>query len=135
MIEEPLNLINDDKTSDKVVIDFHCKKSIEKNSLNRLCGTLESRKQLLEKSSFALIIFGGTEISPDFSSVFQRITEALESGAIPVFLCLPDCQNFRLFLPFQETIDWTKFSIFLPAVRVTEAHFLLRSFPDTGNFN
>ena len=110
-------------------------KSVEKNSLNRLCGTLESRKQLLEKSNFALIIFGGAEIGPDFSSVFQRITESLESGAIPVFLCLPDCQNFRLFLPFQETIDWTKFSIFLPAVRVTEAHFLLRSFPDTGNFN
>ena len=125
MIEEPLNLINDDKTSDKVVIDFHCKKSVEKNLLNRLCGTLESRKQLLEKSNFALIIFGGAEISPDFSSVFQRMTEALESGAIPVFLCLPDCQNFRLFFFFFLCFDWTKYSIFLLAVRVTDAHFLL----------
>ena len=77
-----------------------------------------------------MILSGNTN---HLSSVFQRTTEALESGAIPVFLCLPDCQNFRFYLPFQETIDWSKFSIFLPAVRVTEAHFLLRSFPDTGN--
>ena len=37
MVEEPLNLINDDKTSDKVVIDFHCK-AVENPHL--LCGTL-----------------------------------------------------------------------------------------------
>ena len=37
MVEEPLNLINDDKTSDKVVIDFHCK-GVENPHL--LCGTL-----------------------------------------------------------------------------------------------
>ena len=126
LIEEPLNLINDDKTSDKVVIDFHCKPSMENS---KLCGTFESRKQLLLKSNFALILGSKT------SHVLDRISESLESGSIPVFLCLPDCQDFkRLYLPFNEFIDYSKFSIFLPVARISEAHFILRSFPDTDLF-
>jgi hypothetical protein len=83
IIEEPLNLINDDKTSDKVIIDFHCQ---PKSDLKRFCGTSESRGQILLKSTFALIL-----TSSKISDLHRRLTETLESGAIPVFLCHPDC--------------------------------------------
>lgn len=126
IIEEPLALINDDKTDDKVVVDFHCKMNKDMD----LCGTFESRRKLLEKSNFALIIS-----SASLSSVLRRITEALETGAIPVFVCLPDCQEFsRLDLPLSQVLDWSRFSLFVPMSRITELHFLLRSFPDTDLF-
>ena len=130
IIEEPLNLINTDKTSDNVVIDFHCKES-EENS-HKLCGTFESRKKLLEKSNFALIL--GSTQNNQLTSVLQRISEALEFGAIPVFMCLPNCNEFKSSLPFSEVLDWSKFSVFVPAARITEIHFLLRAFPDTDLF-
>ena len=126
MIEEPLNLINDDKTSDKVIIDFHCKDSNEEPTL---CGTYESRQKVLLKSNFVLIL-----TTSRLSTILQRITEALENGVVPVFICAPDCQNFKSFLPFEEVLDWSRLSIFLPVARITEIHFLLRSFPDTDLF-
>lgn len=124
LIEEPLNLINDDKTSDKVIIDFHCKKSLD---TFELCGSFSSRQGILTKSNFALIL-----TTSSLKNRVTRINEALESGSIPVFICFPDCQN--LTLPFDEVIDYSLFSIFVPIARVTELHFLLRSFPDTDLF-
>ena len=97
-----------------------------------LCGTSESRRNLLKKSIFALILTDSKHNK--FDGVFQRITEALESGAIPVFLCLPSCYEIKNYLPFKEVIDWSKFSIFWPAAKVTEIHFLLRSFQDKDLF-
>ena len=71
IIEEPLNLINDDKTSDKVVVDFHCKAS---NSNPGLCATFTKRSDLLKKSIFTLILS-----SSKLSDISLRLTEALES--------------------------------------------------------
>ena len=126
IIEEPLNLINDDKTSDKVVVDFHCKAS---NSNTGLCATFTKRSDLLKKSIFTLILS-----SSKLSDISFRLTEALESSTIPVIICMSNCDNFKDYLPFAEVIDWSKATIFLPVARITEIHFLLRSFVDSDIF-
>ena len=125
LIEEPLNLINDDKTSDKVVVDFHCKPGSEAG----FCGTFERRSDLLRKSIFTLILS-----TSKLSDVSQRITEALETSTVPVFICMPSCANFKHHLPLAEVIDWSKAAIFLPVARITEIHFILRSFVDSDLF-
>ena len=125
LIEEPLNLINDDKTNDKVIIDFHCAKSPQDPGF---CGTFESRQKILSKSTFALILSTVKQ-----SDLFQRLSEALECGAIPALICLTDCSNVNL--PLNEVLDWSQIAIFIPVQRVPEAHFLLRSYPDTDLFN
>ena len=115
IIEEPLSLINEDKTNDKIIIETH----------------IEAKKELLQKSTFALIFI---DFKSQLNSVFQQITEALEFGTVPVFLCSMDCEIYKSYLPFEEVLDWSKFSMFLPIVRITEIHLLLRSFPDTDLF-
>ena len=131
VIEEPLNLINDDKTFDKVVINFHCKESQNKKNEMFLCGTFQQRSDLQKKSIFTLIL-----ASSKISNIQQRLSEALESGSIPVFICLPktNCNGFKEYLTFAEVIDWKTAAIFLPAERITELHFLLRSFGDEDLF-
>ena len=124
LVEEPLNLINDDKTGDKVIIDFHCAQAQESG----FCGTFESRKKILTKSTYALIL---STAKP--SDMFQRLSEALECGAIPALVCLTDCSS--LHLPLKEVLDWSQIAIFIPVHRIPEAHFLLRSYPDTDLFN
>lgn len=126
IIEEPLSLVNDDKTNDKVVIDFHCRSEVEVG----LCGSFQKRGQLLQKSNFALILS-----SSKTSDLLKRLSEALESGTIPVFICLPDCQNLHKLLPYSQVLDWTRASLFLPVSRITELQFLLRSFPDSDLFS
>ena len=124
IIEEPLNLINDDKTTDKVIIDFHCKQSGDMG----LCGTYENRQKILLKSTFALVLDTSKP-----SELFLRMSEALENSAIPVFLCLHDCLSLQL--PLNNVVDYTKFALFVPASRISELHFLLRSYPDSDLFN
>merc|ERR1719186_2073112 len=42
--------------------------------------------------------------------------------------------TFCLILPLSEVIDWTKAAIILPVQRITELHFLLRTFPHSDIF-
>ena len=56
------------------------------------------------------------------------------SSTIPVIICMSNCDNFKNYLPFAEVIDWSKATIFLPVARITEIHFLLRSFVDSDIF-
>lgn len=51
--------------------------------------------------------------------------EALRSGSIPIVL-----GGDQIRLAYDEVVQWKRVCIFLPRARVTELHFLLRTFPD-----
>ena len=121
--QDTLEHINNDQTDDKASLDFNSS------------GNQEQRSQILLSSTFNLIITDEKLKTNDISSTHRRLTEALEAGAIPVFLCKPDCVETKILLPFSEVIQWERAAIFVPLARVTELHFLLRSFPDSDLFS
>ena len=91
-----------------------------------LCGTSDSRTQLLKHSTFSLII-APTNYSVISSVVTQvRIYEALKYGAIPIIL------GSYIQLPFAngELLHTKKAAITLPKQRVSELHFVVRSIAD-----
>uniref|UniRef100_A0A8C4QVL1 Exostosin-like glycosyltransferase 3 n=1 Tax=Eptatretus burgeri TaxID=7764 RepID=A0A8C4QVL1_EPTBU len=89
------------------------------------CGDHTSRLDVLQRSTFALVIAPhATEGSPT-ASVALRVLEALEAGAVPVVLG----SDARL-LPFGEMVRWERAAILLPKARATELHFVLRSIAD-----
>ena len=126
-ILEVLQKINDDKTDDKVEIHSECSKLEQFD----LCDNSEKRKSLLKRGTFALILNPGQNLAS--SKSFQiRILESLQAGAIPVVLGSADISSA---LPFSEVIDWSKAVISVPMARITELHFLLRSFTDGDLFS
>ncbi len=127
--------IKPDKTDDDAYVDVSCIKdpsvSLPEGSDWALCGHLESRADILRSSTFALIF------APDrpllSTGTFQRrLTEALKCGAIPVVL---GAAYPHLTLPFSEVLDWKSALVSLPYARVTELHFVLRSFTDADLFS
>lgn len=128
-IIDHLNEISNGPTQDKFFLQFECIPATDhhKNVLDirdwSLCGTENSRKNILKESTFVLILAPDSAMVT--STIFQaRIYEALRSGAIPVIL------GDQIRLPYFETIDWRKIVIVLPKARITEIHFLLRSVSD-----
>ncbi|KAH8311749.1 hypothetical protein KR044_007870, partial [Drosophila immigrans] len=88
-----------------------------------LCGSESSRKQVLQDSSYALVLPPwGERVSSTL--MLARLYEALRSGAVPVILGADELQ-----LPYAETIDWRRAALLLPRARITELHFLLRAVP------
>ena len=110
--------INHDDTNDRVKIDFNCQTD---------CDSYEFRHEILSRSTFALIL---STSKP--SDINQRLYEALQSGSIPVFLCFQDCSS--IVLPFDEVIDWKRVALFISAPRITELHFIMKSFQDPDLF-
>ena len=90
-----------------------------------LCGTEQQQKELLLTSTFRLII-APVDTSLVSTEMLQTMLYlALKYGSVPVIL--GDCVQ----LPFQEAIHWSRAVISLPKARVTELHFILRSYTDT----
>ena len=90
-----------------------------------LCGTDSARKELLQQSTFSLVI-APTNYSIASTVLTQiRVYEALKYGAIPVIL------GDYTRLPFAEVLQWKQASVALPKSRITELHLYLRSFPDS----
>jgi alpha-1,4-N-acetylglucosaminyltransferase EXTL3 len=116
--------------SDKFYLQFECIPATEQVNVaaNKdwyLCGTDNSRKQILRESTFALVLV--PDRSMISSTLLQaRIYEALRAGAIPVIL-----GGDQVELPFSDMLEWRRAVMFLPKARVTELHFLLRSVPDS----
>lgn len=89
-----------------------------------LCGDNSSRAQLLRQSTFSIVFAPlGDFIS---TRVFlTRIRESLQNGAIPVVVGGDAAE-----LPFSEFVDWSRAALLLPLARVTELHFILRTYLD-----
>jgi len=114
--------------SDAFYFDFICSTGTKQPGVNGewvQCGTEPQQKELFLMSTFRLII------APEDSSLVS--TEMLQSslylslkyGSVPVIL------GDYIQLPFQETIHWSRAVIALPKARVTELHFILRSYTDS----
>ena len=100
-----------------------------------LCGDILYRRAILRQSTFSLVIY-----EEGLTSAFNfqlRVSEALKEGAIPVIICVSiDCDTHALSaaLPFSEVVDYKQAIYFVPAARLPELHFLLRSWPDYDIF-
>jgi hypothetical protein len=131
-IVEHLKKIPISHPQDGTFFQFDCNtKSEVVPSLNAewaICGPESERQDLLKQSSFNLIL------APVNNSVISTLTfqarlfEALKFGSIPVIL------GQQAVLPYEEIIRWEKAAIILPKARVTELHFLVRTYKDNDIF-
>ncbi|KAH9367413.1 hypothetical protein HPB48_004008 [Haemaphysalis longicornis] len=89
-----------------------------------LCEDNSTRAQLLRQSTFSIVLAPlGDFVS---SHVFlTRLCESLQNGAIPVIV-----GGDAVELPFAEFVDWSRVALLLPVARVTELHFILRTYLD-----
>ncbi|KAF2881360.1 hypothetical protein ILUMI_24803 [Ignelater luminosus] len=130
-IVEHLKEMGKSSTADKFYFEFECIPANDDN-INTgfqdwaLCGTDSSRKFILRDSTFVLIFAPATAEYVSTTLLQARIYEALRSGAIPVIL-----GGDQIRLAYDEVIQWKRICIFLPRVRITELHFLLRALPDS----
>ncbi|KAF5277738.1 hypothetical protein FQR65_LT03718 [Abscondita terminalis] len=118
-------------SSDKFYFEFECVPANDDNANVglqdwALCGTDSSRKSYLRDSTFVLIFAPATSEYVSTTLLQARIYEALRSGAIPVIL-----GGDQVRLAYDEVIQWKRICLFIPRVRITELHFLLRTFPDS----
>ena len=118
-------------TTDKFLMSYSCKDVRTKATGEwALCGSEESRLVRLRKATFCLIL--PAPVSSDIISsvgLQTRLRECLVAGSVPVIL------SAEVRLPFSEVIDWTEAAIILPRQRVTELHFLLRTFIHSDIFS
>lgn len=129
-ILQHLKQLADTHTSDRFLFEFECIPASD-DTMNTgpqdwaLCGTDSSRRAVLKESTFALVFAPSSTDYLSTSLIQARIYEALRSGAIPVIL-----GGDQVMLAYDEVIQWKRVVVFLPKARVTELHFLLRTFPD-----
>ena len=131
-----LQNIDADDTEDHAHIDHQCLHQDE--SLKQydtqdeeflLCRNSKERAVLLKNSTFVLIIAPVKSLTTHHFQI--RLTEALRHGAIPVVV---GDVNPVSSLPFSEVVDWRKAAVIIPAARLPELHFLMRSFTDADLF-
>ena len=122
-----LKKVQGDYPQDGFHVDFSCGASHIEGAYGEwsLCGSEFKRHDLLAQSTFSLII-APTNYSMISTVLTQiRVFEALKYGAIPIIL------GEYVKLPFHEFIDWHKAVLWLPKTRVTEFHFLIRTYGDS----
>lgn len=116
--ENEVNAVNENKaplSNDKSAI----------GKLSSLCENDLLRTRLLIDSTFSLIILPPDDFLLVSSDILQlRLYESLKYGAIPLVI------GNRFEPPFSEVIDWNRIIITLPSARITEMHYLLKSFTD-----
>jgi len=100
--------------------------SYAQKKLSSLCENDLLRTRLLLDSTFSLLILStpgdGDVISSDVLQL--RLYESLKYGSIPVVI------GTRFVPPLNEVLDWSKILIMVPSSRVTELHYILKSFVD-----
>lgn len=114
-------------TDDSFHLEFACstvEEDPEQETDWSLCGDSRLRRSLLQDSTFSLIL-APPDRHVSTSPFLTRLSESLQTGAIPVVLGAD-----HVALPFAEFIDWTRTTILLPMARVTELHFILRTYGD-----
>jgi len=119
-------------TSDKFLFSFSCKEvdlTVDVMETDwSLCEDSTSRQERLKKATFCLILPPSNRSVISSEAIQVRLVECLQAGSIPVVL------SQDIVLPLSEVIDWTKAAIILPVQRITELHFLLRTFPHSDIF-
>lgn len=129
-----LNTMQEKFVSDNFIFKFFCKepKSPLTSSPNEdfpLCGSQADRLAILEQSTFSLIlsadhITGKLDYSVSTIEFQTRLVEALRSGAVPVVVGVKG----EILLPLEDVIDWKGVILWVPSPRITELHFVIRSF-------
>ena len=129
MILDILKNIQSLKT-DPFSFDFSCKTSVmEKLAIPgewSYCESENFRRDMVKQCTFTLIIASTNTSFISTPLLHIRLLEALRFGSIPVIL-----GNY-VRLPFAELLDWRKAAIILPKPRITELHFLLRTYTDSS---
>lgn len=109
-----LQAIHRGSISDQFLFVYNCSSTTSPQCFNE-------RPRMLEMANFLIIA------TPDryfaHSTTSEEIYLALSKGTIPVILGDIDLQ-----LPFDEVIDWRRAAIILPRARLSEIHFILRSY-------
>jgi len=88
------------------------------------CGTERQQKDSFLMSTFWLIIAPADHLLVSTGMLQSSLYLALKYGSVPIIL------GDYVHLPFQEAIHWSRAVITLPKARVTELHFMLRSYTD-----
>ncbi|KAJ8322306.1 hypothetical protein KUTeg_000777 [Tegillarca granosa] len=89
-----------------------------------LCGDEARRKEILQQSTFSLLI-APSNMSYISTTIFQiRFYEALMNSAIPVIL------GDYAVLPYNDIVDWKKAVVVFPKSRSSEFQFLLRTYTE-----
>jgi len=114
--------------SDAFSFEFICNSGVKQTGVVGewvQCGAEQHLKELLLLSTFRLII------APiDSSLVSTQVLQstlflALKYGTVPVVL------GDYVQLPFEENVHWSRAVVRLPKARITELHFILRSYTDS----
>ncbi|CAG7824964.1 unnamed protein product [Allacma fusca] len=115
------------------VFQFSCDPPMKRNEidegtkrLSSLCENDLLRTRLLLDSTFSIILLPPDNMDVVTTKILQlRLYESLKHGSIPVII------GTRFMPPFNEVIDWSKMILILPVSRITEMHYMLKSFPDS----
>lgn len=126
IIIETLTKVKMSNTEDKFFFQFSCPQGMTLGYSFEwsLCETAKSRESVLRDSTFSLII---TPSNWSLTSTFafqRRVYESVKYGAVPIIL------GDFIQLPFSEYLEWSRAAVILPKARVTELHFLIRTFTD-----
>lgn len=108
------------RTQDKVIITTNCGKlepGVNHHGEWLLCGSAQTRAQILSKSTFSLVI--GSQLGSVGPVTYTRLVEALRYGAVPVILGVKH-------LPFDSVIDWSKAAVVVPPTSLGQLHYILR---------
>jgi len=113
---------------DAFYFEFICSTNVKQHGANSewvQCGTEQQQKELFQMSTFRLIIAPADSVFFSTEMLQSTLYLALKYGSVPVIL------GDYVQLPFQEIIHWSRAVITLPKARVTELHFILRSYIDS----
>lgn len=126
LIVTTLKKMQQDYATDNFMFEFSCSEATRGvNTEWSICRPDSNRHEILQHSTFALIV-APTNYSILSTTLLQsRIYEAVKLGAVPVIL------GDHLKLPFEDFLDWNKAVLTLPKARVTELHMYVRSFSDS----
>ena len=118
-----LNAMQHTHPDDSFMFNFTCHQQVSSSDFI-MCDS-----DILQNSTFSLIpVFSHITSSLNYdistTSLLFRLINSIKSGAIPVIMCQPGSVQ----LPLEGLVDWSGAVVWLPAPRVTELHFYLRSF-------
>jgi len=132
LIVQHLERMRNGQTKDEVSLSFACSSREFNVDLGDwfLCGDASSRFDILEQSTFNLVIALSNSTRFSSRAFRRRLFEALRTGNIPVIL-----GGSSAYLPLAEVIDWNRFAVILPRQRIPELHYLLRTFSYSDLFN
>jgi len=114
--------------TDAFYFEFMCNTGVKQLGVDGewvQCGTQQQQKELFLMSTFRLIIAPVDSLLVSTEMLQSTLYLALKYGSVPVIL------GDYVQLPFQEVVHWSRAVITLPKARVTELHFILRSYTDS----